>query len=111
MVKRAKNHYVKVTKRKRFVLATTTPATSTTIAPKPKWTHKIVEVKEVPVRWGPHMWGKISLASTENLNALIYKSDIESVVENIPYDSTIRLEPENVETNENEPDNEIPQGN
>lgn len=42
--KEVQNPSIKITKRKRYVPAASTPAT-----PKPKWTHKTIEVKEVPI--------------------------------------------------------------
>lgn len=72
--KEAQNPYVKVTKRKRSIPTTTTPTTSTLVAPKPKWTHKTIEVKEVLVCRSPRIQGQVSSVSIENLNASISKS-------------------------------------
>ena len=57
------------------------------------------------------MWGWVSPVSNENPNAPISKSHIELVVENILDDFHVQLEPQNVETHENEHVNEIPQDN
>lgn len=53
--KEAKNPFVKVTKRKRSVPATTIPTATTPVMPKPKRTRKIVEATEVLVSRSPQM--------------------------------------------------------
>ena len=72
--KEAKNPFVKVTKRKRYVPIVTNPTKSTLATPIPKWTRKTIEIKEVLARRRPCMQGRISPISTKNLNASVSKS-------------------------------------
>ena len=71
----------------------------------------MVEAEEVTVHRSPHMRCLVSPASIEKPNAPISKSHIELVVENVPDDSLVQLEPQNVETHENELVKEILQEN